>query len=825
MADRSRSRSPDTSGKLEPVTLALDWTPNTNHTGFYIAKAKGFYAQAGLDVSFISPHVDEYKVTPASRVEDGSAHFAICPSESVISYHTHPEAAKPKGTSQVVDGSAICPSETVISYHTQPEASKLKVRGVAAILSGSTSAVVTLESSGIDRPSKLDGKTYASYGARYEGRIVQQMIVNDGGKGEYKESTPAMLGIWNTLLKGEADATWVFMGWEGIEAELKGVKLNTFKLEDFKPSRHNEPHHSNFFHDSSKPEMIKKFLAATSKGFELAASNAAEAAKIFLEAVSNEHSAAPLPEPLDKKMVIVIKLQMIIASHESSINKPQLLQQAQAVSDEHSAAPLPEPLDENLVLVFKLKMLIASHESSINKPHLLQQAVSNEHSTAPLPEPLDQKMVIASHEYTAKYFLNEKGQWGYQDEKVWDEFLDWLSSSGLLTSKVQSRGTASEAFTSLDGLRQGDVGQTIPRDQIKASALFTNEFLHSRVDSTINHASRSEDPIPWSSTLANVMIDPRPAGNGGPRRFGLRFSKFCISMAVACAVCFICGAGVGFWLLSKPSLLSQPIQLSSAEYMFKVQASVKKSLETFAALKKEGHCSNSCATARNGFCEDGSRASESPSSVPLLCDLGTDCADCGPWKGGLPIAIGKHIGPVAYSAFHGIPMFARKTETRPSFIAAHAHPEVDLDVSNHLGRDGMIESDIYISDGNCIRPDGSRALVLDVGANFGYFSLYAAKMGCRVIAWEPVPRFQAFIKYALQANNLTHLVELREFVAGESEEDVEMSVPKSGNWGTASVGGINQYDPNESEMVKTSSERVDKVVKENVLLMKVDVEG
>jgi hypothetical protein len=58
-----------------------------------------------------------------------------------------------------------------------------------------------LASSGIDRPSKLDGKTYASYGARYEGRIVQQLIRNDGGKGEYTESTPPMLGIWNTLLK------------------------------------------------------------------------------------------------------------------------------------------------------------------------------------------------------------------------------------------------------------------------------------------------------------------------------------------------------------------------------------------------------------------------------------------------------------------------------------------------------------------------------------------------------------------------------------------------------------------------------------------------
>ena len=42
---------------------------------------------------------------------------------------------------------------------------------------------------------------------------------------------------------------------------------------------------------------------------------------------------------------------------------------------------------------------------------------------------------------------------------------------------------------------------------------------------------------------------------------------------------------------------------------------------------------------------------------------------------------------------------------------------------------------------------------------FGYYSLMAASMGCRVIAWEPVPYFAAFFKYALLRNNLTHAVQ------------------------------------------------------------------
>jgi ABC-type nitrate/sulfonate/bicarbonate transport system substrate-binding protein len=169
---------------MSPITVALDWTPNTNHVGFYVAKAKGWYGDAGLEVTLLSPHHDGYKATPASRVADGSASFAVTPTESVVSSHTLPShrVAKPR------------------------------LVAVAALQARSTSAVVTLKASGRDTPGKLDGCNYASYGARYEGRIVQQLIKNGGGTGDYTESVPDMLGIWNTLLAGKADATWVFLG-------------------------------------------------------------------------------------------------------------------------------------------------------------------------------------------------------------------------------------------------------------------------------------------------------------------------------------------------------------------------------------------------------------------------------------------------------------------------------------------------------------------------------------------------------------------------------------------------------------------------------------
>jgi ABC-type nitrate/sulfonate/bicarbonate transport system substrate-binding protein len=186
---------------MPSITVALDWTANANHIGFYVAEALGYFAEAGLDVTLHTPDADDYARTPAKRVELGEADFALCPFESVLSYNTKRES--------------------------------FPLRAVAAILHRDASAIATLETSGLKRPADLDGRTYASYAARYEDEIVRQMVRNDGGAGEITLSYPAKLGIWETLLEGEADATWIFVNWEGLQAERAGVRLNLFPMRDY----------------------------------------------------------------------------------------------------------------------------------------------------------------------------------------------------------------------------------------------------------------------------------------------------------------------------------------------------------------------------------------------------------------------------------------------------------------------------------------------------------------------------------------------------------------------------------------------------------------
>ena len=72
---------------MQKITLALDWTPNINHIGFFISLHKKFYNKKGLNVEIINPVFDNYEITPAKKIELNIADFALCPTESLISYN------------------------------------------------------------------------------------------------------------------------------------------------------------------------------------------------------------------------------------------------------------------------------------------------------------------------------------------------------------------------------------------------------------------------------------------------------------------------------------------------------------------------------------------------------------------------------------------------------------------------------------------------------------------------------------------------------------------------------------------------------------------
>lgn len=232
------------------IRLALDWTPNINHIGFFIAKDLGFYEELGLDLQILNPLEDNYELTPGKKLELNMADFAIAPFETVISLNN--------------------------------KENKVNAVAVYAILQEDLSSIVTLGSSGLSSPKQLHHKTYASYKARYEDHIVKQMILNDGGSGEFKISYPNKLGIWNTLLTGEADATWIFNNWEGVEAASKNIALNKFKMSDFGiPYGYSPVVIAKKENILLHKETYADFMSATKRGFLYASTQPKEAVAIL----------------------------------------------------------------------------------------------------------------------------------------------------------------------------------------------------------------------------------------------------------------------------------------------------------------------------------------------------------------------------------------------------------------------------------------------------------------------------------------------------------------------------------------------------------------
>lgn len=230
--------------------LALDWTPNTNHIGFFIAKELGFYSRHGIDLQIINPQKDNYAMTPGKKLELGLADVAVAPFETVISLNN--------------------------------KANKVEAIAIYAILQDDLSSIVTLHQSNLSRPKQLDGKRYASYKARYEDQIVKAMIKNDGGEGTLQIDYPEKLGIWNTLLKGNADATWIFDNWEGVEAAGKQIALNSFKMEAFDiPYCYSPVLITKKEQLHLKKDLYCNFITATRNGFLYVNANTEEATDIL----------------------------------------------------------------------------------------------------------------------------------------------------------------------------------------------------------------------------------------------------------------------------------------------------------------------------------------------------------------------------------------------------------------------------------------------------------------------------------------------------------------------------------------------------------------
>lgn len=246
----SASSGDEPAAETKKVTMLLDWTPNTNHTGIYAAKELGYYEEAGLDVSIELP----YDGTATQLVGAGKGDFGI--------------------------------SNTDDALYARSLEDPMPVKSVAAVIQHNTSGFVSLKEEGIESPADWAGKTYGGYGGTTEELIVRKIASDNGVDPDSIRFVD--LGNSDTLsaLKNEIDFIWVFEAAELVSLDKQDVEYNYIPVRD-------QDEEFDYYTPiiivntdvaDKDPEMVKAFMEATAKGYEYAIENPEDAAKILLSA-------------------------------------------------------------------------------------------------------------------------------------------------------------------------------------------------------------------------------------------------------------------------------------------------------------------------------------------------------------------------------------------------------------------------------------------------------------------------------------------------------------------------------------------------------------
>lgn len=242
--------SEETDAATSAVTVMLDWTPNTNHAGMYLALANGWYDDAGLDVQIIQP--GEQGGLPA--LASGDAEFAVSVQEQL----------------------------------TPARAQGAPVVSVAAIIASNTSSLVALAADGVERPADLEGLRYGGFGGELETELVQTLVECDSGDPEAVE----FVEVGNTdyragLERDFFDFVWIFDGWDGIRLEQAGLDTTSVRFADHVdciPDWYTPLLATSEQMIADEPEVVRDFVAATARGYEQAIDEPAAAADALLAA-------------------------------------------------------------------------------------------------------------------------------------------------------------------------------------------------------------------------------------------------------------------------------------------------------------------------------------------------------------------------------------------------------------------------------------------------------------------------------------------------------------------------------------------------------------
>jgi ABC-type nitrate/sulfonate/bicarbonate transport system substrate-binding protein len=245
---KEKDASKDKNKPLKKVSVVLDWTPNTNHTGLYVAKEKGYFKAEGLDVDIIMPG----EAGADQLVASGKADFGVGYQEAI----------------------------------TQARIQGVPLVSIAAVIQHNTSGFASPVAKNIKTPKDFEGKTYGGWGSPVEKAVIASLMQKENADVNKLKIINTGDTDFFTAVKRDVDFAWIYYGWTGVEAELRNEKLNMIYLTDYskKLDYYTPVLETNEKMIANNPDTVKAFLKAAAKGYEFAIKNPDQAADILIKA-------------------------------------------------------------------------------------------------------------------------------------------------------------------------------------------------------------------------------------------------------------------------------------------------------------------------------------------------------------------------------------------------------------------------------------------------------------------------------------------------------------------------------------------------------------
>jgi len=242
-------KSEDVSGERQGFGLTLDFYPNPDHVGIYMAQKLGYFEEAGLDVSIDAP---SDPAAPVKQVAAGRTDLAI-------SYEPEVALAREQG---------------------------LDVVAVGALVDRPLTSLIWLKQSGIKGVGDLKGKTIATAGIPYQDAFLKTILARANLTPDDVKSVNVGFGLLPALVGGSAQAMLGgYSNVEGVDLRERGKAPVVTPVDQLGVPTYDElVFVANRNTLEEDPEKFRLFLAALQRGTEAAVENPGVATTAITEA-------------------------------------------------------------------------------------------------------------------------------------------------------------------------------------------------------------------------------------------------------------------------------------------------------------------------------------------------------------------------------------------------------------------------------------------------------------------------------------------------------------------------------------------------------------